>query len=101
MRIDELSSKRLMPFEMLAVLNSKRPPTIQFLRTVTSGLYKLDVEAQTNASGDINTYRAALNELPECEKAEVLDLRSRNDLSTFRLSVTFKPDAFKPEAASL
>lgn len=98
-RIDELSTKRLRPFEMLAVLNAKRPPTIQFMRTVTSGLYKLEVEAQTNASADINVYRAALNDLPECEKAEVLDPRSRDGLSTFRLAVTFKPDAFKPEGA--
>ena len=96
-RIDELSTKRLMPFEMLAVLNSKRPPTIQFMRTVTSGLYKLEVEAQTNSSADINVYRAALNDLPECEKAEVLDPRNRSGVSTFRLVVTFKPDAFKPE----
>jgi hypothetical protein len=96
-RIDELSTKRLMPFEMLALLNSKRPPTIQFMRTVTSGLYKLEVEAQTNSSADINVYRAALNELPECEKAEVIDPRSRDGVSTFRLVVTFKPDAFKPE----
>lgn len=98
-RIDELSTKRLRPFEMLAVLNAKRPPTIQFMRTVTSGLYKLEVEAQTNASADINVYRAALNDLPECEKAEVLDPRSRDGLSTFRLAVTFKPDAFKSEGA--
>ncbi len=96
-RIDELSTKRLMPFEMLAVLNSKRPQTIQFMRTVTSGLYKLEVEAQTSSSADINVYRAALNDLPECEKAEVLDPRSRDGVSTFRLVVTFKPDAFKPE----
>ncbi len=96
-RIDELSTKRLMPFEMLAVLNAKRPPTIQFMRTVTSGLYKLEVEAQTSSSADINVYRAALNDLPECEKAEVLDPRSRDGVSTFRLVVTFKPDAFKPD----
>ncbi|HTJ78277.1 MAG TPA: hypothetical protein VL357_04715 [Rariglobus sp.] len=98
-RIDELSSKRLMPFEMLAVLNSKRPASIQFMRTVTTALNKLEVEAQTASSADINTYRAALNELPECEKAEVLDPRSRDGLSTFRLVVTFKPDAFKAEVA--
>jgi len=100
-RIDELSTKRLMPFEMLALLNSKRPPTIQFMRTVTSGLYTLEVEAQTASSADINIYRAALNDLPECEKAEVLDPRSRDGLSTFRLVVTFKPDAFKREVAQL
>ena len=96
-RIDELSSKRLMPFEMLALLNTKRPHTIQFMRTVTSGLYTLEVRAQTNASGDIDVFRSALNQLPECEKAEVLDPTSRDGVSTFRLVVTFKPNAFKSE----
>ncbi len=98
-RIDELSSKRLMPFEMLALLNAKRPHTIQFMRTVTSGLYTLEVRAQTNASGDIDVFRSALNQLPECEKVEVLDPASRDGVSTFRLLVTFKPSAFKPEGA--
>ena len=98
-RIEELSSKRLMPFEMLAVLNAKRPHTIQFMRTVTSGLYTIEVRAQTNSSGDIDVFRAALNQLPECEKAVVLDPASRDGVSTFRLVVTFKPDAFKPEGA--
>jgi len=96
-RIDELSSKRLMPFEMLALLNSKRPHAIQFMRTVTSGLLTLEIEAQTSSSGDIDVFRTALNQLPECAKAEVQDQRSRDGVSTFRLVVTFKADAFKPE----
>ena len=94
-RIEELSTKRLLPFEMLAVINTVRPRTIQFMRTVTNGLYTLEVEAQTSLSGDIDVCRSALNRLPDCEKAEVLDVRSRDGVSTFRLVVTFKPDAFK------
>ena len=98
-RIEELSSKRLMPFEMLALLNTQRPHTIQFMRTVTSGLYTLEVRAQTNSSGDIDVFRSALNKLPECEKAEVLDPTSRDGISTFRLVVTFKPRAFTTEGS--
>jgi len=94
-RIDELSTKRLLPFEMLAVINTVRPRTIQFMRTVTSGLHTLEIEAQTSSSGDIDVFRSALNRLPSCERAEVLDPRSRDGLSTFRVLVTFKPDAFK------
>ncbi|TSJ76873.1 hypothetical protein [Rariglobus hedericola] len=94
-RIEELSTKRLLPFEMLAVVNTVRPPAIQFMRTVTSGLYTLEVEAQTSSSGDIDVFRSALNKLPGCEKAEVQDPRSRDGVSTFRLVVTFKADAFK------
>jgi hypothetical protein len=101
-RIDELSTKRLRPLEMLALVNTARPPTIQFMRTVTSGLNVLEVDAQTNSSGDIDVLRSALNKLESCEKAEVLDPRSRDGVSTFRLVVTFKPDAFTevPEPAA-
>ncbi len=100
-RIEELSTKRLLPFEMLALVNSVRPGSIQFVRTVTNGLHALEVEAQTGASGEIDAFRSALNRLPGCEKAEVVDPRSRDGVSTFRLLVKFKPDAFKsiaPEA---
>lgn len=98
-RIDELSTKRLRPFEMLALVNTVRPRTILFARTATSGLSKLEVDAKTASSGDIDVFRSALNKLPGCEKAEVLDPRTRDGLSTFRLVVTFKPDAFTaPEA---
>ena len=96
-RIDELSTKRLRPLEMLALVNTARPPTIQFMRTVTNGLHVLEVEAQTSSSGDIDVLRSALNRLEGCEKAEVLDPRSRDGVSTFKLVVTFKPDAFKEE----
>ena len=93
-RIEELSTKRLLPFEMLAIINTARPHAIQFMRTVTSGLYTLEVEAQTNSSADIDVFRSALNKLAGCEKAEVLDQRIRDGVSTFRLVVTFKPEAF-------
>ena len=94
-RIEELSNKRLLPFEMLALVNSTRPATIQFMRTVTNGLYTLEVEAQTNASGDIDVFRSALNKLAGCQKVEVMDPRSRDGVSTFKLVVTFRPEAFK------
>ena len=94
-RIDELSNKRLLPFEMLALVNTVRPATIQFMRTVTNGLYTLEVEAQTSSSGDIDVFRSALNKLPSSQKAEVMDPRSRDGVSTFKLVVTFRPEAFK------
>jgi hypothetical protein len=97
-RIDELSTKRLLPLEMLALVNTVRPRTIQFMRTVTNGLHTLEVEAQTSSSGDIDLMRSALNKLAGCEKAEILDPRSRDGVSTFKMVVTFKPDAFKEAA---
>lgn len=101
-RIDELSTKRLRPFEMLALVNTVRPRSILFVRTSTGGLNKLEVDAKTGASGDIDLFRSSLNKLPGCERAEVLDPRTRDGQSTFRLVVTFRSDAFAakdPEAA--
>ena len=92
-RIDELSTKRLRPFEMIGVVDSERPESIQFLRTVTNGLYSLIVSAQTNAQPDIDAYRAALAELPATQNVEVRDLASREGRSTFQLVVTFVPGA--------
>lgn len=94
-RIEELSTKRLLPFEMLALINTVRPRTIQFMRTVTNGLYTLEIEAQTNSSGDIDVFSSALLKLNGFEKVDVLDPRSRDGVSTFRLVVTFKPEAFQ------
>lgn len=97
-RIDELSTKRLMPFEMIQkVGGAPRPPTIQFLTTTTTGLYTLEVQAQTNAQPDIEAYRTALAALPDIRSVEVQDLRVREGLSTFRLVVTFAPGALNVE----
>lgn len=95
-RIDELSTKRLLPFEMLAVINTVRPPDIQFIRVGTKGLLTMEIDAQTT-SGDINGFRSQLNELEACEKAEV-NINRSSDVTTFRLVVTFKQDAFARQA---
>lgn len=97
-RIDELSTKRLLPLEMLASINTVRPPTIQFVRTVTNGLLTMEIEAQTNSS-DIDSFRSQLNGLAGVDTAEVLDVRSRDGVSTFRLIVKFEEGAFAASAA--
>lgn len=93
-RIDELSTKRLLPFEMLALINTVRPPMIQFTRTGTTGLLNMEIDAQTSSSGDIDSFRSELNALEGVDRAEVLDVRSRDGMSMFRLVITFEQDAF-------
>jgi hypothetical protein len=90
-RIDELSTQRLRPFEMIAVADRRRPPTIQFLRTVTRGRDTLVVDAQTTVQAEIDAYRAALAEQPETSAVEVRDLASRDGRTTFTLVVSFGP----------
>lgn len=95
-RIEELASKRLLPLEMISTISSAKPPSIQFLNTSTNGLYTMAIQAQTSAQGEIDVFQSALNQLGVCERVEVQDLNVRSGVSTFTLTVTFKPDAVRP-----
>jgi hypothetical protein len=92
------STDRLMPFEMIALVSSCKPPSVQFVRATTMGNYTLEIEAQTNSPGDVGGYQTALGALPACDKVEVSDQRTRDGVSTFKFVVTFKPEALKPAA---
>jgi hypothetical protein len=99
-RIEELSTRRLMPIRMLEIINDPklRPKTIQFLRTATKGLYVLEVEGQTTATPDVFNYQAALKDLPACEHVELGQTTDRGGVTRFTLTVTFKPEALRPAA---
>ncbi len=95
-RIEELSTRRLMPIRMLEIVNAKRPRSIQFLRTATKGLYVLEIDGQTNATPDVFNYQAALKDLPACDKVDLGQTIDRGGTTRFTLTVTFKPDALRP-----
>jgi hypothetical protein len=99
-RINELSSKRLLPLEMISLVSGIKPASIQFLRASTDGLYSLRVDAQTTSPGEVSTFRTALSNLSSVEKVEVRDQRTRDNLMSFTLIITFKPDALKPATPS-
>ncbi len=101
-RIQELSAKRLMPFEMLSLVNEgvKRPESIMFTRTTTDGLYKMVIEAKTSNSAEISGYQTALRDSPFCEHVDIENRGSSNGITAFRLIVTFKPDALQKAAQS-
>ena len=98
-RINEFSSKRLLPLEMISLVSEKKPASIQFLRATTNGLYGLTLEAQTASPSDVAVFRSALGALPACEAVEVRDQRTRDNLMTFTLAITFRPGALKPATA--
>jgi hypothetical protein len=94
-RIDELSNKRLLPFEMMETVSAQKPKEIVFTRaysTPSGGLYTLRVEAYTNNTPQIAVWRSALEKLPVCEKVDTINLVTRNDRATFTLVVSFKPE---------
>jgi hypothetical protein len=89
-RIEEMSRRRLRPFEMLAVLNSVRPPGVLFTRSVTNGQGSIEIEAQTANADSAGVFESALRALPAIESLEVRDLRLREGLTTFQLTATFR-----------
>jgi hypothetical protein len=95
-RIDELSTKRMRPFEMISMVAEKKPASVTFVSTTVTNLYTLDVEAQAVTSSDLEAFRSALNSLSGCERVEIKGNRLQNGLTTFRVIVAFKPDAFSP-----
>ncbi|MBI5769869.1 MAG: hypothetical protein HZA93_18990 [Verrucomicrobia bacterium] len=99
-RIDELATKRLLPFEMIVIISGKKGD-IQLTRAYTKkekGLYTIFVDAKTNNAAQIPVFKTALKQLPECDNVESIDERIRNETATFTLIVTFKPDAVKPSS---
>ncbi len=95
-RINELSSKRLLPFAMIAVVTEKKPEAVTFVRTSTNGLYGLTIEAYASAPDAVSAYQAALKASPAIENVEVRDQRTRDNQMSFTVVVTFRPDALKP-----
>ena len=96
-KIDELSTKRLLPIEMIKLVHPRKFGTsIQFLSASTSGLYTLTVSAQTTNAGEISTYRTSLEALPACDRVDIRDLRTQNNIASFTLVITFKPEGLKP-----
>jgi hypothetical protein len=89
-RIEEMSQRRLRPFEMLAVLNGVRPPGLLFTRSVTNGQGSLEVEVTTANADGVGLFESAVRALPTIESLEVRDLRLREGTTIAQLVVTFR-----------
>jgi hypothetical protein len=103
-RIDDLSTKRLLPLEMIstvapAVALPSASPTIQFLRASTGTLNTIQIEAQTNNAGEIAGYKTAVEQMPTCDHVEIKDQRTHDNQVSFTLIVTFKPGALTPASS--
>ncbi len=98
-RIAELSERRLMPFEMMAVINPARPESVVFQRLVTRGLLGLEVEAQAVNPEDVGAYANALKALPYLASVQTREVRARDGVTSFVLALEFKPDVLKKGGA--
>lgn len=106
-RIDELATKRLLPFEMATMLfvpEGRKPAEILFNRisaSVEAGIYTLTVEAKSSSTAQVSAYESALMKVPEFERVEIRNIKTVGDSATFVLVVTFKPQAVSPATSIL
>lgn len=100
-RVEELSTRRMLPLEMVSLVNSVRPPNIQLLSSSVTGLYTVQFDAQTPSGtlSDISAFQTALQNLPECENVIVDGPRTDRGVSSFRITVTFNPEMLHPAEA--
>ena len=98
-RILELGVKRLLPIEMLALVNEKRPTTVEFTniqcelkkaKDSTIAKPMMTVDAKTPNAGDISDFLKAVQAMPEVEAATNSEPRVRETSTTFRIEITFK-----------
>jgi LysM repeat protein len=94
-RVEDISTKRLLPFEMIDIAKAKRPRSVLYTRVTTRDLYTLEVQARTNIPNDLLAYRATLNATPELASVAIEDQTSRNGITTFRLVLAFKPETVR------
>jgi hypothetical protein len=109
-RILELGVKRLLPIEMLALVNEKRPATVEFTnihcelkKPKDSTLTKpvMTVDAKTPNAGDISDFLKAVQAMPEVEAVTNSEPRVRETSTTFRLEITFKQAALLKAAETI
>ena len=102
-RINELSTKRLLPIDMILLVSGPKPATIWFNKAVatTEDINKLVlVDTQTTSLAEIAPYRTAVAALPQVASAEISGTRASNNQNVFTLTVTFKPGVLKSAEAA-
>lgn len=107
--IQDLVTKRLLPLEMVTAAigtnAEKKPSDITVTRILsggaaTNGLYTLVLELETNNAAQVQVYRNELQKMSDSIDNVVVDpMGQRGGLTSFRMTITFKPGALKPEQA--
>lgn len=101
-RIDELATKRMLPFEMITYMvnDNRKPPEIVFKRATVTGISSITINASSNNIAQVGVYAATLRHLPNIARVDIQDETVRGDTETFTLVVTFKPDTL-PAATTI
>ncbi|MFT3782944.1 MAG: hypothetical protein QM790_13130 [Nibricoccus sp.] len=95
-RIEDLSTNRLRPLEMLTIVSDKLPASVIFTSATISGQNTLEIDGQAS-SADWDVFWRLLNSSPALSQVSQKPLAGgmQNGLVKFRLSVTFRPQALQ------
>lgn len=99
-RLEDISTQRLLPFEMINALNDKRPSGLEFNTVTTKGNWQLDIRGQANSADDTSTFENEIRRVKGVEKVEVLEKTTRDRLTLFHYEVTFKPGWYQAGGGS-
>lgn len=91
-KLEEISTQRLLPFEMINVLNNIRPAGMDFSSVTTKGLWQLDIRGQANSADDTSAFESQVRKIPVIQQLEVMEKNSRDRMTVFRYEITFKPN---------
>ncbi len=97
-RMEELGENRLLPFEMLAILNEHRPSSMHFLSARTDGWNGLIANVVTSNTRDVNEYENALLNSGNFETVDIRNQQVRDGQTTFLLETTFNRNALMAAA---
>jgi hypothetical protein len=107
-RIEDLTTKRLLPLEMVTQVvgesNERIPADVQFTRVhaeKAQGLYTLYIEGKTENQPQVNAYEATLKNLPSVQSAEARFTQTRGSSATFTIQVVFKPGVLNPTSKTV
>jgi hypothetical protein len=100
-RINDLVTKRLLPFEMISLMtaNNRKPADIQFTSVIANsegGTNAITVKCVAANDSLVPAYEATLKAVPEIENVEERDLRTQGGRAQFDLVVTFKSESLRP-----
>lgn len=95
LQVEERSTQRIRPFEMLTLLDGKIPASVVFSRATVKDLCTLEIEASATNPSDTDLFRVTLNSLPFCESVEVKPQAAQAGRNPFRATVKFRPSAFQ------
>jgi hypothetical protein len=90
-RLEQISTQRLLPFEMISALNEKRPAGMEFSSVTTKGSWQLDIRGQAGSADDTSTFESEARRIAGVERLEVLEKNTRDRMTVFHYEITFKP----------